>query len=712
MLMHRVDRLVDTILTEYFPWYEGNQQKEARFDVEHIMAVKNGLRIWTEDCIRVLNLHNDVGERLPQRYSPEHPVYVVRPPPHMTPKLLGGTVGVHRDSSRQFCSCQKFEQTGKRCMHIWAVHKYRITGTRAEYEDKIAQRFELVHFARETAPSTPSRDFDHHISNDGDESDQESDDPLVERWGKGVHDPSSLFDYTFDGDQVAPPIVWPAVRPSPRPRGSSNPPCEPAVLSEQRRKELALEKEQQAEYDARRDQSRGGNDVATGSGNSGRPFGVTPGRPSHRKPNEEWRNTKRGAHDPPWREFAGATNPTNLSCYADTLHLLLYFVDPIRNRILSMSSAEVNHSEYLGVLHAMFQGWDERNHFDNRNLLDIMSSTKSKFPGTFGSAVAANFTGGPLVDNPKEQQDTAETLTRVLPYLNDMFPTVDFLEYFSVQIDNTRTCPKCCQSSSSITQTPHLPIYPPVKHSSTYDPQKEVSLSALLPRKASKDESSKVQCVACDFEGVGFTWEDKILGLPDYLALYISRQEYNTVSFKIPATFTAPSGGNTYKVTAVVVREAVTNMFGHYMILVRSPDTKVWWKINGTSVLRVSGPVAAFSGNCYPTMILCERESKDRGYDSADITSHTITSSFSVRPETSTWRQRQKPKSPEAAYRRQGRRPAECPRGAAPMDGPPQQHSLPFPYPRRTSLQRSDGTGGTLSRRPGRVRRNGCAAQG
>jgi hypothetical protein len=59
---------------------------------------------------------------------------------------------------------------------------------------------------------------------------------------------------------------------------------------------------------------------------------------------------------------------------------------------------------------------------------------------------------------------------------------------------------------------------------------------------------------------------------------------------------------------AVVVRNGVSNVAGHYWIIIREPATGQWWKIDETSVTRCAGPHIAFGSVSYPTMILGQSE--------------------------------------------------------------------------------------------------------
>ncbi|KLT38286.1 hypothetical protein CC85DRAFT_267427, partial [Cutaneotrichosporon oleaginosum] len=616
----RVDRLVDILITEYFPWYEANQHKEPRFDRIHAAAVRNGLLLWQTDSIRVVDMSiaRDQGD---PAYSQDHPIYVVQAQAKKL-KLGSGTVGVAaRTRGREICSCNKWKQTGKRCMHMFAVFKYRITGPCNEYETKIEAAMERFHFPKADLSPEPLRDFDRPYSSDGEAS--PDDDPLEQQWGKYVHHPKRLFDFDFDGSPVTSFPVKES-RPSPRkgdlvtpkpersesrmdvdepdsPAETPTMSLEPPQLSDEHI--LALEEEE-------RTQTERYGHIRRNKSDMGEPFGVSSGRPLNRHPNQPWRTgdptrkhskryDKRLPRQMPFIPFAGATNPHGLSCYADTMHIMLYMIPRVRTRILAMTESELN-QPYLFELHNMFKGWDAVEHYNQPELLDIMSNTICVYPG------------GPLVDDPGIQQDASEVFLRVVTYLTRSLTGIDLCEYLQVTAKSTRTCPNC-QSCDGSDQVGSVSIglvlrAPPANTKSASSQDGRLSLLDLFGLQDSiMGDSGALVCGRCNFSGPGFVMKDEIISLPtDYLVIHLSRGYDYPATFDIPSVFTEPTTQRSFGVVAIVMREHVTVSQGHFAILVCDKKSQSWWKINGTVVVQTFGPNASFGLNCYPVFLLCE----------------------------------------------------------------------------------------------------------
>lgn len=131
-LIYRIDRLLHILIFVYFPFYENVPNETSRPDPQLAGTLMGGLKRWETDRIRVCPV-----EALPPAHRrlfdhQSHPVYCIASSTPTSDIEVGQYCG--RKNDRLVCSCHGAGQTGKRCVHLWAMHIFELLGPVMDFE--------------------------------------------------------------------------------------------------------------------------------------------------------------------------------------------------------------------------------------------------------------------------------------------------------------------------------------------------------------------------------------------------------------------------------------------------------------------------------------------------------------------------------------------------------------------------------------------------
>ena len=121
-----LDRLLVIIITTYLPFYKNHPNDVSRPDPVLIRQLFGGMSIWQSDGI-----HPCTRRTIPHLVHQLDTVYMARPPQPSSPTHVCGR---RKDNGRQYCSCEYYSQTGKRCAGLWALATLELCGGVAEFE--------------------------------------------------------------------------------------------------------------------------------------------------------------------------------------------------------------------------------------------------------------------------------------------------------------------------------------------------------------------------------------------------------------------------------------------------------------------------------------------------------------------------------------------------------------------------------------------------
>lgn len=123
---HSMDRLVAIVLLVFFRYFEEYYNGEPRV-AAHVMERSNwGYECWESE--RIVEFDRVV----PEVYAGWSPLYACYS--HNDPTRLLAICGIDRLSGRERCNCDYFDQSGRRCHHIWAMVIHMRLGSAAQYE--------------------------------------------------------------------------------------------------------------------------------------------------------------------------------------------------------------------------------------------------------------------------------------------------------------------------------------------------------------------------------------------------------------------------------------------------------------------------------------------------------------------------------------------------------------------------------------------------
>lgn len=132
--MSRLDRLILVLIDAFFPYYEEFEGGLPRADPNLQTQLFGGLNRWELGCV-----HPCPPDAVPaahrHRFGPS--VFCVFPPKRQTPQsstqFCGKTV-----KGNDVCTCDYWNATGKRCVHLWAMVAYDLLGSVFEFDEHAA----------------------------------------------------------------------------------------------------------------------------------------------------------------------------------------------------------------------------------------------------------------------------------------------------------------------------------------------------------------------------------------------------------------------------------------------------------------------------------------------------------------------------------------------------------------------------------------------
>ena len=133
---YRLDRLISILINVYFPFYEHTPQQQSRTNGKLEESLFGGLHRWETDCIQ--ECPSDAVP-IESRALFGTTIYCVLPRRRKTGSISRPHYcGRSRIGSRETCTCGYLEQTGKRCVHLWAMMAFELCGPIMAFEENAA----------------------------------------------------------------------------------------------------------------------------------------------------------------------------------------------------------------------------------------------------------------------------------------------------------------------------------------------------------------------------------------------------------------------------------------------------------------------------------------------------------------------------------------------------------------------------------------------
>lgn len=126
--------MISILLVVYFPYYELHQKQDMRANAQLQNSLFDALYRWEMDCIRECPVQAvRAGRRT--RYATAYCVYTPRNGRRSTGQPH--YCGLSQDD-REICDCDEFEQTGKRCSHLWTMVVFELCGPVLDFQENAA----------------------------------------------------------------------------------------------------------------------------------------------------------------------------------------------------------------------------------------------------------------------------------------------------------------------------------------------------------------------------------------------------------------------------------------------------------------------------------------------------------------------------------------------------------------------------------------------
>lgn len=130
----RLDRLIAILVNSFFPFYELSANDSMRVDPNLDYSIEQGFFLWESDSIAICPV-----VRLPPtlRSHFQGEAVVVYASPTTSGSRTGSGphhCGVTAIGEREYCDCKAFEQTGKRCPHLWAMSFFGLLNARHVFQ--------------------------------------------------------------------------------------------------------------------------------------------------------------------------------------------------------------------------------------------------------------------------------------------------------------------------------------------------------------------------------------------------------------------------------------------------------------------------------------------------------------------------------------------------------------------------------------------------
>lgn len=132
--LHRLDRLLLVIIEAFFPFYETFSTGPPRPDPQFQNQLFGGLHRWEAGCIHPCPIESvPVAHR--NKFGSH--IYCVFPAKRQSAQSLTQFCG-RKPNGREVCTCHYPANSGKRCIHLWAMITYELLGSVNDFEENSA----------------------------------------------------------------------------------------------------------------------------------------------------------------------------------------------------------------------------------------------------------------------------------------------------------------------------------------------------------------------------------------------------------------------------------------------------------------------------------------------------------------------------------------------------------------------------------------------